>query len=684
MQTPELKNQITLSDQIRCVISTRIVFCVILLSIAVFISSGLDFFSAFEQTKTALNVRARSLNDYIVAQALINNTPAINAELKNTEHQLPGLTFTWIATKNKPISNKMQWIFPYHWQYDYPISDNDGIVYGEMRVSGSYFYNHTILKQLLIKFFLLFFFSLFIFTLLKPLSKKIPRQLFINPILDVLAILQNRSAVKNDPCLPYEFQDIQKKINELLEEVRNHSKIVTQEKIATQVAHDIRSPLLVLTHILNDLSSLPEKKRIDARHAIQRVTDIANNLLTKYKNKDQEAMQLVEPVVMMLESIVSEKRIQTSDTNIDIELDILPGTYNAFIQVDIAEFKRVISNLMNNAIDAVKNKKGIITISAGKLDGKIFISVKDNGCGIPKNKLKMALEEGATFGKKEGSGLGLPYAVKKISEWRGDYSLNSNPGEGTQFEIILSETRAAEWFSEKICVIENGVIVVLDDDNYIHQIWDERFPDHFLKKHNISLFHFNHPSDFIQFCDGKNFEKITFLLDYEIRKNKETGLFLAEKLNLGKYATLVTSRYEDNEIREKCKTLGMKIIPKYFADRTPICVLPSSSSQPTEIVFIDDNKTMTNLWKESAEDADIAISVFNHPQDFINTLNDYSKDTFIYIDSTLSENLKGEDIAKILYDQGYQNIILATGYPKRDFQHVTWVKDIIGKNPPWE
>lgn len=52
------------------------------------------------------------------------------------------------------------------------------------------------------------------------------------------------------------------------------------------------------------------------------------------------------------------------------------------------------------------------------------------------------------------------------------------------------------------------------------------------------------------------------------------------------------------------------------------------------------------------------------------------------MDSSLGD-LKGEDVAKTLYEKGYINIILATGYNKENFKHVTWVKDISGKNPPW-
>lgn len=681
MITLNSKSHASLENQIRHAIGMRVILCVALLSIAVLVSSVVDFLSAFQQTKTALNSRAQTLGDYIVAQALIGNTPAIKAKLKNTEKELPGLTFSWNSTKNFHGKPKLKWILPYRWQYDYPITDHDGITYGKIQVSGSYFYNHTILEQLLIKFFLLLSFSVSIFILLKPLSKKIPQQLFINPILNVLTILKNRSTEKSDTDLPDEFQDIQNKIHELLEEVRSHSKTAAQERIAVQVAHDIRSPLLVLAQTLNDLSTLPEKKRINIRNSIQRVTDIANNLLSQYKNQDSETLQSAEPVSMILESIISEKRIQIAGLNIAIELIAPSNMYNVFIQVDIAGFKRAISNLINNSIEAIKNKNGLITISTQKQNEKVLIKVKDNGCGIEKEKLQEVVA-GTSFGKTEGSGLGLPYAIQKISEWHGNYSLHSEIEIGTEFDIILPEAKPATWFKDAIKLHKGDKIVVLDDDDYIHQIWDERFPKDFLLENNLSLFHCNTQADLIEFLTNENMKGAVFFLDYEIGRDEETGLSLTERFNLGKCATLVTSRYEDTAIREYCKKLGMRIIPKYFAEHIPIFIEKNELSKP--VVFIDDDKIITDIWIDSAKDADINLSVFHNPHEFISKMNQYPKDTVIYIDSCLGENLNGEVFAKMIFDEGYTNITLATGYPKEKFKHIFWVKDIIEKYPPWE
>lgn len=131
---------------------------------------------------------------------------------------------------------------------------------------------------------------------------------------------------------------------------------------------------------------------------------------------------------------------------------------------------------------------------------------------------------------------------------------------------------------------------------------------------------------------------------------------------------------EEGLMRE---TFEEELVKRYFSSEKL-----GTSFSPTEIVFIDDYQLLTIVWKESAEAAGKTISVFTDPFDFMEVAHNFPLDTSIYIDSSLKD-LKGEDFARVLYKQGYCNIILATGFPKERFEQVTWVKDIIDKEPPW-
>jgi signal transduction histidine kinase len=107
--------------------------------------------------------------------------------------------------------------------------------------------------------------------------------------------------------------------------------------------------------------------------------------------------------------------------------------------VDKRLFEWVITNLINNAIDAMKmqtNKNITINIEEGKK--QVFIDVKDNGSGITKDLQKKIFREGFTT-KERGWGLGLPLAERIISQYHHGriFLLKSTLDVGTTFRIIL-------------------------------------------------------------------------------------------------------------------------------------------------------------------------------------------------------------------------------------------------------
>ncbi|MBI4655550.1 MAG: hypothetical protein HY746_02260, partial [Elusimicrobia bacterium] len=53
------------------------------------------------------------------------------------------------------------------------------------------------------------------------------------------------------------------------------------------------------------------------------------------------------------------------------------------------------------------------------------------------------------------------------------------------------------------------------------------------------------------------------------------------------------------------------------------------------------------------------------------------------IDSELGDGIKGEDIAKTLNEKGFSNIYLETGHPAENFAHLSFIKKVISKEPPW-
>jgi signal transduction histidine kinase len=372
--------------------------------------------------------------------------------------------------------------------------------------------------------------------------------------------------------------------NHLMKEITKSQKSKAYEEISAQVSHDIRSPLSALEVISGSLHELPADKRTIIRNSINRIRDISNSLLTKNKIKDMVQLKgnvsvqdesfntLLSPLI---DSIITEKRIQYRNLiGIGIDFNQSIESYGLFAKIEPNEFKRVLSNLIDNAVESLHQQEGAVdVVLQNNSNEQIEILIKDNGKGIPKNILPKLGIRGETHGKLNGSGLGLFHAKETIQRFNGFLKIESQENQGTTITILLPKEKAASWFVSQIKIQTKQTIVVLDDDQSIHDIWNERIKS-IQTSRDIKIIHFSKPAELKMFF-GKNFtemDDVLFLMDYEINNTDETGLDLIEILGIRKQSILITSRYEERKIRERCERIGVRLIPKTMSGFVPFTI----------------------------------------------------------------------------------------------------------------
>lgn len=466
--------------------------------------------------------------------------------------------------------------------------------------------------------------------------------------------------------------------------IKEQKELVQQAmlNLAAQVAHDIRSPLAAINTALSDVTSVPENKRIMIRNAANRINDIANNLLSQAKNNfdtqesNADNRDSPELIFVVLDNIVAEKRYEYYGTNVSIKLNGSDSSYNCFSNIHLSSFKRVLSNLINNSIEAV-NSDGSIVISLTCNATHVEIIVEDNGCGIPSEILPKIRDQGFSFNKKNGAGIGLSYTNHYLEQIKGKMLIQSEEKIGTRITIELLRSEHPSWFCDRINILQGSIIVVLDDDPSIHEVWDEKFAS----ITNIKIFHCYNLSELVQ-LKTEPLLPILYLIDYELISDIKNGLEVIEELRLNNKAILVTSCFEDIAVRSHCENIGVKIIPKSYVPYIKIIKMPYTEHS-SSLVFIDDDETMRMTWSFAAEEAGKSISTYSSFDEFLKKISNYNKDTIIYIDSDLGNNIKGELCAKHLFDEGFIEIHLATGHPKDHFSHMPWIKSIVGKTPPF-
>lgn len=237
-----------------------------------------------------------------------------------------------------------------------------------------------------------------------------------------------------------EFSSLEKFIYDSFDRAEE-KKLVEREfyNTASQVAHDIRSPLAVLRIMTQEMLHIADAEKDVMSQALTRINQIAEGLLVKRREitKDKNENTQSGIIYEYLSHVLAEKRIQYKDKEVNFQLIANEGAQNIKCQIDELEFKRVMSNLINNAVEAVYGV-GDIYISLKNDDKMIEIAISDTGCGMPQHVIDN-IETGITYNKKDGNGLGLKHAISSIKQWGGQYRIQSRENIGTtifmQFNI---------------------------------------------------------------------------------------------------------------------------------------------------------------------------------------------------------------------------------------------------------
>jgi signal transduction histidine kinase len=343
-------------------------------------------------------------------------------------------------------------------------------------------------------------------------------------------------------------------------------------KIVAELAHDIRSPLAVISMIIKMLENVPEDERLILNSATQRISDIANGFLAQYKNPqitESAASFDIVHISGMLETILSEKRTQYLH-KATITYTIADDAWSVFAYVNANDLKRVVSNLVNNAIEAY-SETGLVEVSLKKSTTHLHIEIVDQGCGIPEHLLPKIKEGGVSVGKSDGNGLGLSHAISVIKNSEGSLDIQSTEGVGTTIIINLPlATATPEWFQAELEIDRGSIVCVLDDEHYAHKLWDLRFTQ--VNIHSSDIIHCTSSAELMKFHN----EVDLLLIDYDLGKTGEDGLDIIRRHQLQNKAVLVTNRYDDVEVHQRCVQLGVRIVPKNYILNIPINISRST------------------------------------------------------------------------------------------------------------
>lgn len=216
-----------------------------------------------------------------------------------------------------------------------------------------------------------------------------------------------------------------------------NERLKVMGELAGTIAHEVRTPLSgiqgAVEIVVNEKSDSDTKKKFTNTifQEIQRINQVVSGFL-KIGQKDNSQMKSLNlkdffsDCLTLLIPVLKKKNIELS---INIPENLTVNTHHD-------QFKQVIINLVMNSVAALSKEPRHIQLKAWDDDINVFISIEDNGKGVPE-KLKEVIFNAFESDSKDGSGLGLYLSKNIIQSFQGDLTLyQSEPGH-TEFRIQL-------------------------------------------------------------------------------------------------------------------------------------------------------------------------------------------------------------------------------------------------------
>ena len=229
-----------------------------------------------------------------------------------------------------------------------------------------------------------------------------------------------------------------------------------QKKFVANVSHDFRSPLTSIKGYIEAMAdgTIPSEMQGKYLNIIlfetERLTDLTRDLLELNAFDTHELLlnresfdihDVIRSTAASFEGTCTQKKIS---------IELVLATRHLSVFADKHKIQQVLYNLIDNAIK-FSDLDSIITVETTERGEKVFVSVKDNGVGIPRDSLNKIWERfyktDSSRGKdKKGTGLGLSIVKESIQAHGENINVISTEGVGSEFTLTLPKSKdSAHW-----------------------------------------------------------------------------------------------------------------------------------------------------------------------------------------------------------------------------------------------
>jgi PAS domain S-box-containing protein len=237
-----------------------------------------------------------------------------------------------------------------------------------------------------------------------------------------------------------EMLEMNRKLRRTQEQLLQSEKLAAMGRLTSQIAHELNNPLYGIMNTLELMKTeiSPDNKRrklLDmSLSETERLADMLRKMLS-FSKPDQEQRSpvnlntILDEILLLHKKQLWENTIKINAT-FDEALDLVFASKN--------QLRQVFLNIISNARDAMPDG-GTLTVTTARDADHVRVVISDTGCGIKEKYLDKIFETFFTTKNEsvKGVGLGLSVCYGFIKDHGGDILVESEPGNGTTFTIIL-------------------------------------------------------------------------------------------------------------------------------------------------------------------------------------------------------------------------------------------------------
>ena len=235
------------------------------------------------------------------------------------------------------------------------------------------------------------------------------------------------------------FDRMRQNLHKVQQQLLESERMATIGTMASFISHDLRHSLTAVVANAEFLSGTGiekdqrEELYQEIRAAVDEMTELIESLLEFSRTRASLRLSYasLEEVVRRA-ALAVQIHPQWQRTAIRIESETPAAGW-----FDEKKLQRVFYNLLLNACEAVPEENGRIQVLIRQEAGTGVVRVRDNGTGIPSEVQDRLFQPFVSFGKQNGTGMGLAVVQKIVQDHGGDVVVESTASEGTEFVVRL-------------------------------------------------------------------------------------------------------------------------------------------------------------------------------------------------------------------------------------------------------